>query len=694
MYSITAAAALLSALLLSTSDIAMASATPECYFNHLYWNTVNTANPNRATDYTLSACCPVPSVLPPTIWGRDSRTPWNGASFIGIDLRDCPTLIGSLPSGISMATNLETIRILNVDMSGGIPDLSPLTKLTHLELSWSGFSGIIPLSSLPSSLTHFDVSGNSFSGFNSAEELSKLSSVTSLDLGNNNFYSQLPPELGDMRSIKTLNIESNLFTGSIPSELTKLSNLVHIKLGNNRFHSGLPDFHTSVTVVAAESDHSYVGPGGSCSGGKKNRCSENADRCNFWDSTCCVVDGGTCPQALDDRTCTTSKNEPLSFNCKDSNFCVEGFHGDGDYGPKGVCCGSTGVNVECVATIHDESSDLWCMVCTGHSSFGLQGCSKPADMADTDTSLPQYLPSGASHLVCKNDVPGGWKTEIDRLKPNSNLKYLSLHGSKFSIYLMENLHEKFKYLEHLDLSAASQSIGREVKHFIVSSNIAWLELQYLNMSSVEIGCALQESKCFHNALQIQLPKLRVLDLSAMKMTSPVSLIGVQFLDTLEELYLNDNGLEALPDNFFNDLIKLTKLRIRGNNIMGSLPNAIYERATPLDCDVPRGATVAGTSSPTTPYPTAVRTKAPTKITANPTKMPTRSPLGENETHAPSMNPSVTLVTSAPVTPTTQSTFQTTSQPTNGKGSTAPAGVASLSAGVVLVAFGVMLGYLR
>ena len=72
-------------------------------------------------------------------------------------------------------------------------------------------------------------------------ELGDLSSLKFLNLTNNSLTGSIPAKLGDLSSLELLDLANNSLTGSIPSELGDLSSLVDLNLAHNSL-SGLDPF--------------------------------------------------------------------------------------------------------------------------------------------------------------------------------------------------------------------------------------------------------------------------------------------------------------------------------------------------------------------------------------------------------------------------------------------------------------------
>lgn len=113
-------------------------------------------------------------------------------------------------------------------------------RVTRLTLSKNQLSGSIPpeLGDL-FSLKLLYLSSNKLSG-PIPPELGNLSSLTSLALSNNQLSGSIPPDLGILSDLTLLYLSRNRLNGSIPSEFGNLSKLKSLDLSYNRLSGSIP----------------------------------------------------------------------------------------------------------------------------------------------------------------------------------------------------------------------------------------------------------------------------------------------------------------------------------------------------------------------------------------------------------------------------------------------------------------------
>ena len=71
-------------------------------------------------------------------------------------------------------------------------------------------------------------------------ELGNLTSLTELNLFNNQLTSEIPQELGNLTNLHVLRVSENQLTGEIPAGLGNLANLTELVLNENQLSGCLP----------------------------------------------------------------------------------------------------------------------------------------------------------------------------------------------------------------------------------------------------------------------------------------------------------------------------------------------------------------------------------------------------------------------------------------------------------------------
>ncbi|KAG8371643.1 hypothetical protein BUALT_Bualt13G0109500 [Buddleja alternifolia] len=113
-------------------------------------------------------------------------------------------------------------------------------RVAAVDISDMGLVGTIPpqLGNL-SFLVSLDLRHNFFSG-TLPEELSLLHRLKNITLGFNNFNGEIPPWFGFLPKLQTLSLINNSFTGSIPYSISNLSNLEVLNFSNNSLQGNIP----------------------------------------------------------------------------------------------------------------------------------------------------------------------------------------------------------------------------------------------------------------------------------------------------------------------------------------------------------------------------------------------------------------------------------------------------------------------
>jgi hypothetical protein len=497
-----------------------------------------------------------------------------------------------------------------------------------------------------------------------------------------------------MHDYYSLDVDDNMFSGTIPSPPIAREFRTAYLDGSNRWVGGVPSNMTFSDLTVKDVNQTtrwpFLASGASCKeppvlvrrlGGEatsgrrlvqqRELCTAGDRMCSTNNKVCCARIGKdqqqcptgycaptgsanagrcgrSCKRGGGDGTCPAANDEGVE--CA-RDRCVQGggwCDGDfGDYGTFEVCCGANGIDDRCITERANALPNIyhnnWCMRCTGVGSMGLAltGCSAPEPPATNGTLIP-----GVKYVRCRLDA--GSDSNVvqmsdSTLVTDTSLKYLALSGSEV-VVPPEKLALLFENLIHLELTDTN------VGGLLLSSNVVdtWSQLEYLNVSTSSNLCRVN---CFHGDLST-MSNLQVLDISHVDFSNTTEFAKIGQLTGLKELYVNNNPLTSLPPNLFDGLTSLTKLRIAGTDISVPLPEFLYDRAG-FDCDVERGAsphgrsTLAPTSSaPTSPLPTTAPTTAtPTKSPS--TSAPTKSPSTSAPTSAPTNLPPTSAPTSAP-----------------------------------------------
>ena len=165
---------------------------------------------------------------------------------------DCPAFRISKAYNLFMSTpnNTESL-VLNTNFISGISSsVFSLINLQILDLDKNFIEELpsditLPLSG--GSLQHLYLSNNKLTTI--SDELFKLKQVTNLWLSNNRITSTIPTGIGMMTNLQELDLESNLFEGSIPTELYSLSKLHTLILHDNLLSGSISPLISQMTSL-------------------------------------------------------------------------------------------------------------------------------------------------------------------------------------------------------------------------------------------------------------------------------------------------------------------------------------------------------------------------------------------------------------------------------------------------------------
>ncbi|XP_017625815.2 receptor-like protein Cf-9 [Gossypium arboreum] len=222
-------------------------------------------------------------------------------------------LEGLVPSSLANSTSLELLNLGNNKLMDRFPHwLASISSLQVLILRFNRFYGSLPhsiASSDFSALRIIDLSANEFTGTLSTKLLRNLRAMKdkprkwltssnsylfgmikdsfiyeipvnvttkrleielrktwdifiSMDLSNNQFFGEIPEDVGQLISLQMLNFSHNNFTGPIPASFGNLVALESLDLSSNKLNGGIPSQMTNLTFleVLNLSNNNFVGP--------------------------------------------------------------------------------------------------------------------------------------------------------------------------------------------------------------------------------------------------------------------------------------------------------------------------------------------------------------------------------------------------------------------------------------------------
>lgn len=170
-------------------------------------------------------------------------------------------LKGSIPDNIPLNNVTTFFSIYDNKLTGQIPErISNLQSLDHLDLSYNYFNGSLPTSLFQmSTLLHLFLSANpDLEAGPIPSELKNMTSLTEVSFKYSNRHGPLP-DISALSNLVYLDLDNNLFHGTIPTHYGTAPNLQYLLLNRNPNLNGtVPSFANATKLVTAFFDGTKI----------------------------------------------------------------------------------------------------------------------------------------------------------------------------------------------------------------------------------------------------------------------------------------------------------------------------------------------------------------------------------------------------------------------------------------------------
>lgn len=150
-------------------------------------------------------------------------------------------LHGKIPPELGQLTQLRWLNLEMNNLTGSIPaSIRNMSMISILDISFNSLTGSVPRPIFGPALSELYIDENKLSGdVDFMADLSGCKSLKYLVMNTNYFTGSIPSSIGNLSSLQIFRAFKNQITGNIP-DMTNKSNMLFMDLRNNRFTGEIP----------------------------------------------------------------------------------------------------------------------------------------------------------------------------------------------------------------------------------------------------------------------------------------------------------------------------------------------------------------------------------------------------------------------------------------------------------------------
>ncbi|XP_042491542.1 probable LRR receptor-like serine/threonine-protein kinase At3g47570 [Macadamia integrifolia] len=150
--------------------------------------------------------------------------------------------IGEIPTSFGNISSIRSVSLSGNGLQGSIPEtFGWLANLYFLGLALNKLSGENQISgTIPAGIENLVNLTDLGLEVNFLKEIGNLKSVSTIDVSENRLFGEIPSSFGDCNSLEHLNIGHNFFEGTITQSLTLLKGLRDLDLSSNNLSREIP----------------------------------------------------------------------------------------------------------------------------------------------------------------------------------------------------------------------------------------------------------------------------------------------------------------------------------------------------------------------------------------------------------------------------------------------------------------------